>query len=159
MTESTTSIYDKIVDKLYDDVHREKSKDQGSGPANVQRGKRPLRMPKNYDFSVRHVNWKDYAKDYLLRTDAVWERSKLFDTFYTQYKSHLMFDSVNNKYMIADIRQMPLPTNEPEHLEAWTPFLGYNDMDGCVWQFRIGPMVQAPTSISRFVADKEGDSW
>ena len=79
-------------------------------------------MPKNYDFSVRHVNWRDYAKDYLLRTDAVWEKSKLFDVFYTHYKSHLQYDSVNRKYMIPDIRQMPLPTNEGEHLEDWQVF-------------------------------------
>ena len=125
--------YDKIVDKLYGDVHALKEKETGSTAANVQKGKRPLRMPKNYDFSVRNVNWKEYAKDFLLRTDAVWERTKLFDTFYTQYKSHLMFDGVNNQYMIADIRQMPIPTNEPEHLEDWTKFLGYNDLDGCVW--------------------------
>ena len=38
-------------------------------------------MPKDYDFSVRNVNWKDYKNDYLLRTDAVWERSKLLDLF------------------------------------------------------------------------------
>jgi hypothetical protein len=135
------SVYDKIVDKLYDDVHENKKLETGSGAANVMKGKRPLRMPKNYDFSVRHVNWKDYAKDYLLRTDAVWERTKLFDTFYSMYKSHFQYDSVNNKYKIADIRMMPLPTNEPEHLEDWTDFLGYTDIDGCVWQFRVGPMV------------------
>ena len=40
----------------------------------VQKGRRPLKMPKNYDFSVRNVNWLDYSKDYLLRTDAVWEK-------------------------------------------------------------------------------------
>lgn len=116
-------------------------------------------MPKNYDFSVRHVNWRAYAKDFLLRTDAVWERTKLFDTFYTTYKSQFVYDNVNNKYMVTDIRMMPLPTNEAEHMEDWRPFYGFNDIDGCVWQFRIGPVVQSPTSISRFVADKEGDSW
>ena len=25
-----------------------------------KKGKRPLKMPKNYDFSVRGVNWKEY---------------------------------------------------------------------------------------------------
>ena len=154
------SVYDKIVDKLYSDVHSNTSaKQEGSGPANVQKGKRPLMMPKNYDFGVRHVNWKDYKNDYLLRTDAVWERSKLFDVFYTHYKSQIQYDNVNNKYMIADIRMMPLPTNEPEHLEDWTDFLGYHDIDGCVWQFRVGPMVQTPTTLTRFLADKEGDTW
>lgn len=116
-------------------------------------------MPKNYDFSVRNVNWSEYSKDFLLRTDAVWERNKLFDIFYTEYKSRFLYDNINNRYMVANIRQMPLPTNEPEHLEDWRPFMGYTDKDGCVWQFKIGPSVQRPTSLSHFVADKEGDSW
>jgi len=43
-------------------------------------------MPKGYDFSARNVNWEQYKNDFLLRTDAVWEKSKLYDTFYTFYK-------------------------------------------------------------------------
>ena len=78
-------------------------------------------MPKNYDFSVRNVDWSEYKDDYLLRTDAVWERTKLLDLFYTHYKSKFLYDSVNNKYMIANIRQMPMPTNETEHFEDSKP--------------------------------------
>ena len=52
-------------------------------------------MPKNYDFSVRNVKWREYEKDYILRTDAVWEKSKLYDIFYTIYKSKFMFDNFN----------------------------------------------------------------
>lgn len=89
-------------------------------------------MPKNYDFSVRNVDWRQYENDFLLRTDAVWERSKLLDVFYTHYKSQFVYDKISNKYMIANIRQMPLPTNEPEHFEDWRPFMGYTDVDGCV---------------------------
>ena len=90
-------------------------------------------MPKNYDFGVRNVNWADYSKDFLLRTDAIWERNKLFDIFYSEYKSRFLYDNINNRYMIANIRQMPLPTNEPEHLEDFRPFMGYTDHDGCIW--------------------------
>ena len=46
-------------------------------------------MPKNYDFSVRNVDWRQYEKDFILRTDAVWEKSKLLDIFYSHYKVHL----------------------------------------------------------------------
>ena len=116
-------------------------------------------MPKNYDFGVRNVDWNEYKTDYILRTDAVWEKSKLMDMFYTHYKSKFIYSSVNNVYMIADIKQQPAPTDEPEHFEDWTPFHGYTDLDGCVWQWKIGPMLQNPTSISKFLADKEGDSW
>ena len=149
------SLYDKLVDHLHENVDTPKA----AHPSQVQKGKRPLKMPKNYDFSVRNVNWDSYKNDFILRTDAVWEKSKLLDMFYTHYKSRFMYDKVNNRYMIANIRMMPLPTNEPEHLEDWRPFMGYSDIDGCVWQFKVGPMVHSPTSLSKFVADKEGDSW
>lgn len=60
-------------------------------------------MPKDYDFSVRKVNWNEYKKDYLLRTDAVWEKQKLFDVFYTYYKAPLFFDPVAFRYMVSDL--------------------------------------------------------
>jgi hypothetical protein len=149
------SIYDSIVSHLNNSVEK---KDAHQAEL-VQKGKRPLKMPKNYDFSVRNVDWRQYKKDFILRTDAVWERSKLLDVFYTHYKSQFVYDKLNNKYMIANIRQMPLPTNEPEHFEDWRPFLGFSDVDGCLWQFKVGPAVQKPATFSKFLADKEGDAW
>lgn len=47
---------------------------------------RPIKMPEGYDFSSRKVNWGSYKKDYLLRTDAVWEKEKLQTYFYSLYK-------------------------------------------------------------------------
>ena len=116
-------------------------------------------MPKDYDFSARNVKWNDYSKDYILRTDAVWEKSKLYDLFYTLYKSKFMWDDFNQQYMMANIRMMPMPSTEPEVVEDWQPFVGFSKIDGCVWQFKYGPMVQTPNQVSRFIADKEGDSW
>ena len=101
-------------------------------------------MPKNYDFSVRNVDWNEYRNDYILRTDAVWEKSKLMDIFYTVYKSKILFDARSNVYRVADIRNMPLPTTEPEALEDWRIFRGFTDYDGMIWQFKVGPMVQRP---------------
>ena len=150
-----SSIYDHMVDRFNSKVEKPSAE-----RAQVeQRGARPLKMPKNYDFSVRNVKWSNYDKDYILRTDAVWEKSKLYDVFYTIYKSKFLYDNFNNRYLVANIRMMPMPSTEPEVLEDWKPFMGFSDIDGCVWQFKVGPMVQTPTSISRFVADKEGDSW
>ena len=149
------SIYDQIVERLNENLDRP----DASKASLEQRGKRPLKMPKNYDFSVRNVKWSSYDKDFILRTDAVWEKSKLFDVFYTMFKSKFLFDNFNNRYLIANHRQMPMPSTEPEVLEDWKPFYGYTDIDGCIWQFKTGPMLQKPTSISRFIADKEGDSW
>jgi hypothetical protein len=31
-----------------------------------------VRMPEDYDFSTRGTDWKEYDKDFRLRTDAVW---------------------------------------------------------------------------------------
>merc|ERR1712153_61698 len=148
-----TSVFDSMVDYLHSSVEK-----KAETPTGVK-AKRPLKMPKNYDFSVRNVDWGEYKSDYLLRTDAVWERTKLLDLFYTHYKSKFVYDSLTNKYMIANIRQMPMPTNEPEHFEDWRPFQGFSDVDGCIWQFKVGPMLQTASAISKFVADKEGDGW
>jgi hypothetical protein len=150
------SIYDRYVEHFTKGVTAE---EPGSSAKNVQRGKRPLKMPKGYDFSVRNVNWKDYSNDFLLRTDAVWDKAKLYDIFHTFYKSHLVYGPANNKYYVADISAQIMPTNDMDDFEDWEDFQGYNNIDGCVWQFRIGPKVQQPTSLSRFIADKEGDSW
>ncbi len=76
------SVYDTIVDHLHENIDK-KEKVQGE---KVHRGRRPLKMPKDYDFSVRNVDWRQYSNDYLLRTDAVWEKSKLLDIFYSHYK-------------------------------------------------------------------------
>jgi hypothetical protein len=124
-----------------------------------KKNRRPLKMPKNYKFDVKNVDWAQYEKDFILRTDAVWERSKLLDIFYTHYKSHLIYDPMSNKYWVANLRMVPIPTNEAEHLEDWTPYFGYGLRQGLVWQFQKGPSVSTPTSVSNFVSDKEGDSW
>lgn len=149
------SVYDRFVEKFHAKIDKPDEKQA----AQQMRGRRPLKMPKNYDFSVRNVNWDEYEKDYILRSDAVWEKSKLFDVFYTIYKSKFLYDQFNNQYLLANIRMMPMPSTEPEVSEDWQQFLGFTDIDGCVWQFKVGPMVQTPTQLSRFVADKEGDSW
>lgn len=76
------SLYDHIVDYLHNNIEK---KDVLTDEK-FKKNRRPLKMPKGYDFSVRNVDWKEYEKDFILRTDAVWERSKLLDIFYTHYK-------------------------------------------------------------------------
>ena len=89
-----------------------------------------------------------------MRTDAVWEKSKLYDIFYTIYKAKFMYDAFNDAYLVADLRMMPMPSTDPEVLSDWKFFKGWSKIDGLIWQFKTGPMVQNPSSISRFVADK-----
>jgi len=149
-----TSIFDSLVDQFAEKLERKSE----LAHSVVQRNKRPVKMPKDYDFSVRNVNWKEYEDDFILRTDAVWEKVKLKDLFYSYYKN-FVYDRHTNRYIIANLRQMPMPTNEGEHFEDWMPFDGYTDVDGCIWQFRYGPKVQAPSSMTHFISDREGDSW
>jgi len=60
-----------------------------------------VKMPEGYDFSTRGTNWKSYKPFYLLRTDAVWEKSKLMQYFYSLYKSQIYYN--NDKfYLISD---------------------------------------------------------
>ena len=85
------SVYDKIVETFHEGIEKPAAAND-SASQQVVKGKRPLKMPKNYDFSVRNVNWKAYKNDYLLRTDAIWERSKLFDVFYSHFKKEVVYD-------------------------------------------------------------------
>jgi hypothetical protein len=59
----------------------------------------PLKMPEGYDFSQRKVDWKQYDQDYLLRTDAVWEKGKLYSYFYALYKAVLYFYLTKGSYL------------------------------------------------------------
>ena len=104
------------------------------------------------------MNWKDYKDDYLLRTDAVWEKTKLKDYFYSLYKV-FFYEPSFDKYIMTDLRTMPLPTPEPEHLDEWEDYEGYSEIDGCLWQFKPGPKLAHTSSFSHYVADKEGDAW
>lgn len=85
------SIYDTLVDHLHENIEKKDKEKQEK----LAKGKRPLKMPKDYDFSVRNVDWRQYQNDFLLRTDAVWERGKLMDIFYTMYKvSHSSYHHI-----------------------------------------------------------------
>ncbi len=44
------------------------------------------KMPAQYDFSTKGKDWTQYYTDFLLRTDAVWEKQKLLDYFRGYYK-------------------------------------------------------------------------
>ncbi|OMJ72601.1 hypothetical protein SteCoe_15802 [Stentor coeruleus] len=53
----------------------------------------------NYDFSNKGIDWESYEKEARLRTDAVWERSKLKDFFRCFYKV-FYWDPKSEKYYI-----------------------------------------------------------
>lgn len=47
------SVYSTLVDMLYQSIDK---KDEKTEKLN-QKSKKPLKMPKNYDFSVRNIDW------------------------------------------------------------------------------------------------------
>ena len=122
------------------------------------KGKRPIKMPKDYDFKVRNVDWKEYKRDYLLRTDAVWEKSKLFDHFYSMYRI-FSYHADSNAYYMTDLRVVPNPSAQADHLLDWVPFRGFTATDGLLWTVKPGPKLFGTPTFSQFVCDKEGDAW
>ena len=82
------NLYNTISSSLH---KKFETKEKDTEDPTVQKGRRPLRMPKDYDFSVRNIDWRQYKQDYLLRTDAVWEKQKLKDMFYATYKVRLFY--------------------------------------------------------------------
>ncbi len=72
------SIYRQLVENFSKNIDKENKQ--------RRKGYRPLRKPKNYDFSVSGTDWSQYDADFILRSDAVWEKHKLYDVFYTHYK-------------------------------------------------------------------------
>lgn len=48
------SLYNQLIDKFNDKAETRMS----STPEHLAKNKRPLKMPKNYDFSVRNVDWR-----------------------------------------------------------------------------------------------------
>ena len=47
------TMFDTLIDTIHEGISK---KDESVSQVN-QKATRPLKMPKNYDFSVRNVNW------------------------------------------------------------------------------------------------------
>ena len=137
-------LYDKLVRNWSDKtIPKEETKDE------IRKGKRPLKMPKGYDFTVRNVDWREYKNDFLLRTDAVWEKSKLKDHFYSMYKI-FVYNEKKNAYYISDLRVVPNPTTEIDHFLEFVPFQGFTVSDGLVWTVKNGPKIFGTSGFSHF---------
>jgi len=66
------------------------------------------KMPANYDFSTKSTlfpflfnlilefNWAEYNNDFMLRTDAVWEKDKLKTYFLNYMKVQLIISTLAN---------------------------------------------------------------
>lgn len=48
------SLYNQLIDDFNSKIERKAS----ATPEHLQKARRPFKMPKDYDFSVRNVNWR-----------------------------------------------------------------------------------------------------
>ncbi len=128
---------------------------------------KPLSMniikPDNYDFSTKNINWNLYKPYFLLRTDAVWEKTKLYQYFYSQLKAPLYFN--NDKYYLFNdyfhytriLHKFGEPftydqigESSEDHHEAKL----YNmDLPGSIFTNDIESMKNTPRKTSHFLGD------
>ncbi len=59
-----------------------------------------FKIPEDYNFSTRGFDWKQYQKDFLLRTDAVWEKQQLRDYFRLYMKCFWFNTAIKNYELI-----------------------------------------------------------
>lgn len=59
------------------------------------------KIPQNYDFSSVGMDWTKFHKYFRLRTDAVWEKTKLRD-FFRSYHKFFIFNYVDGHYVWAE---------------------------------------------------------
>jgi len=48
------SLYNQLVDNFNSQLEKKTTR----APEHLQKSRRPLKMPKDYDFSVRNVDWR-----------------------------------------------------------------------------------------------------
>lgn len=122
-----------------------------------------IKMPQNYDFSTRKTDWSKFKPYYLLRTDAVWEKSKLYQYFYSLYKAPLYFNN-NRFYLISDVfmyynilhkeEGAVSPDDIGESSENHHPAKLYNSLyPGALFSKDIVSNKNTPRKTSQFLGD------
>ena len=126
-----------------------------------------LKIPKNYDFSTRNMDWKKFKPYYILRTDAVWEKSKLYSYFYSLYKGPLYFNNdkfyllnsvwmyVNVLHKRTDVTYDEIGSSGENHKEAGL----YNpDVMGGIFSNDLATTKNTPRKTTQFVGDWSKDT-
>lgn len=124
-----------------------------------------LKMPENYDFSTRKTNWKLYKPYYILRSDAVWEKAKLYSYFYSQFKSHLYFNKgnfhlISDTYFIYNILNDVNKEFDPSEIgesKEHTPVAAPYTQDGELFNWDLKLPKQEVKRTSTFLSDGAKD--
>ena len=97
------------------------------------------KMPENYNFSTRNVDWSAYHPYFRLRTDAVWEKSKLFQWFRAFYKKHLYFNHDEKQYYyVAMMDQADMIDPTTFEMNS-TPYMGFSE-SGATRDFQMATL-------------------
>ena len=114
-------------------------------------------MPKNYDFSTEGKDFKKYWDKFILRTDAVWEKTKLKDMYRLMYKN-FYFNPDNKKYYMLEPEDMHRWLNFPSTLlEDVHEFKGYSDTGKCVFyeKTNIKPLKPKKSSAMAYFSKED----
>lgn len=106
-----------------------------------------FKMPSDYDFSTRGKDWSDYSKDFILRTDAVWEKQKLRD-YWRLYTKCFYFNKALKKYQVIEPEDTFSIIFDGMNLEDVTTYLGFTPTGRTnAFQASIGPKQRVQTSV------------
>jgi hypothetical protein len=70
-------------------------------------------------------NWSEYSGDFLLRTDAIWEKEKMRDWF-RLYQKCFYFDKTVRKYKFMEVEDIYTILFEGWALDELSPWVGHN---------------------------------
>ncbi|EAS07366.4 hypothetical protein TTHERM_00568030 (macronuclear) [Tetrahymena thermophila SB210] len=82
------------------------------------------KMPAGYNFLTRGKDWREYDKDFILRTDAVWEKFQL-EHFFRNYMKCFFFDHGLKKYQMFEPEDMYTVVFEGWALDDLITFPGF----------------------------------
>ena len=116
-----------------------------------------FKIPESYDFSTRGKNWSEYHGDFLLRTDAIWEKEKLRDWF-RLYQKCFYFDRSKNQYLFIEPEDIYTILYEGWALEDLTPFVGFNPT-GRTTNFQVGQGPKQREAVSAQLNFIHADYW
>lgn len=109
------------------------------------------KAPADYDFGTRGKDWRPYRAFFKLRTDAVWEKWKLYQFFHSFYKT-MLFNPRDDKYYYvqpltrSDALDSGLIESSCVEYEGHTPSGGTNAFEVSAGR-RNAPAVSAQTSF------------
>ncbi|KAM3133713.1 hypothetical protein pb186bvf_014122 [Paramecium bursaria] len=115
-----------------------------------------IRMPEDYNFDHKGVDWKRYEKDFSLRTDAVWEKQQLKDWF-RLYTKCFYYDKPMIRYSMIEPEDYYTLVYEPWAMEdLFFPYYGMTPTGRtAAFQIAVGPKNKVNVPFSTFQSQQD----